>query len=406
MKVTSNNCDVTFSLLHDTKTIRAIIVIFSQYNAYNFLTYDKINLYYHERVVRDLKRISNLNNLDIMKFIAAILIVSIHTTPLLSLNETVSLAFENTIARVAVPFFFAASGFLFFGKISNSDHRNQTTKPAGSYWVKYTKRIAIIYLVWSLIYGVNDFYHSYQEQNQDLLRAILFYLRDLVFLGGHFHLWYFPALLFAVTALYFGIRMMTLNKLLLLSIGLYVIGMFGDAYFGVLGEDTVLSRFVLQYNELFGTTRNGLFFGLVYVVLGAYMYERRQTVRHSKPGLLFSLSIVGLILEVVLLNQFTVIRDCNMLLMLLPATYFLFQMLLHKKSPDWSIDFKLLRDSSLLIYCSHGMFLGLYSNILGDVAAHSFSWFALVFLTSLALSLLIMRLRSSEKTSRYVSVLY
>ncbi|GMK37657.1 hypothetical protein PCCS19_07110 [Paenibacillus sp. CCS19] len=352
-----------------------------------------------------MNRVNNLNNLDIMKFIAAILIVSIHTTPLLSLNETISLAFENTIARVAVPFFFAASGYLFFSKISTNDKRT-AAKSAGSYWAKYTKRIAVLYLVWSLIYGVYDIPHSYQEHDHDLLRAILIYLRDFIFLGGHFHLWYFPALLFAITALYFGIRMMSLSKLLLLSIGLYVIGMFGDAYFGVLGDDTVLSRLAIQYSEWFGTTRNGLFFGLVYVVLGAYMYERRVTVRYARPGLWFSLSIVGVIIEVVLLNQFIVIRDCNMVIMLLPATYFLFQMLLHKKSPNWSIDFKALRDSSLLIYCSHGMFLSLYSNALGDVKAHSLTWFALVFLSSLAMSLLIIRLRSSEKASRYVSVFY
>lgn len=351
-----------------------------------------------------MKSVTNLNNLDIMKFIAAILIVSIHTTPLLSLNETLSLAFENTIARIAVPFFFAASGYLFFGKIANNDSR--TAKSAVSYWAKYTKRIAGIYLIWSLIYGVYDVYHSYQKHDHDLLRGILFYLRDLIFLGGHFHLWYFPALLFAISALYFGIRLMSLSKLLLLSVGLYVIGLFGDAYFGVLGDDTVLSRIVLQYSDLFGTTRNGLFFGLVFVVLGAYMYERRLTVHHSRPGLLFSLSLVGLILEVVLLNQFTVIKDCNMLIMLLPATYFLFQMLLHKQSPNWSIDFKILRDSSLLIYCSHGMFLGLYSNVLGDVETHSFAWFTLVFLSSLAMALLIMRLRRSETANRYVSVLY
>ncbi|MBD3919834.1 acyltransferase [Paenibacillus sp. PR3] len=351
-----------------------------------------------------MKSVYNLNNLDIMKFIAAILIVSIHTTPLLSLNETLSLAFENTIARIAVPFFFAASGYLFFSKISNTNYR--TAKLADSYWVKYTKRIALIYLVWSVIYGVYDIQHSYQKHDHDLLRGILFYLRDFVLLGGHFHLWYFPALLFAITALYFGIRMMSLSKLLLVSIVLYVIGLFGDAYFGLLGDDTVLSRFMLHYFELFGTTRNGLFFGLVYVVLGACIYERGQKVRHSKPGLLFSISLVGLILEVVLLNQFTVIRDCNMLIMLLPTTYFLFQMLLHKQSPNWSIDFKLLRDSSLLVYCSHGMFLGLYSNVLGHVEAHSFAWFTLVFLSSLAMSLLIVRLRGSEITRRYVSILY
>ncbi|WP_164779601.1 acyltransferase [Paenibacillus kobensis] len=345
---------------------------------------------------------NNLNNLDIMRFIAAILVVSIHTTPLESLNSTLSLAFENTIARIAVPFFFAASGYLFFGKISNNDQRNQ----AGRYWMKYTKRIACIYLVWSLVYGGYDIYRSYQEQDHDLLRAILFYLRDFVLLGGHFHLWYFPALLFAVTALYFGIRWMSLPKLLLLSMGLYVIGLFGDAYFGVLGDDTVLSRFAQSYLDGFGTTRNGLFFGMVYVVLGAYMYDRRLTIRHTRPGTLFVLSAAGLILEVVLLNQFTVIRDCNMLLMLLPATYFLFQMLLHKQSPNWPIDFKLLRDSSVLIYCSHGMFLGLYSNWLGNGREHSFTWFALVFFTSLALSALIMSLKRSEKANRYAGVLY
>ena len=53
--------------------------------------------------------------IDIFKFIAAILVITIHTDPLLSISETANFIQVHYIARVAVPFFIVCTGF-FIGK--------------------------------------------------------------------------------------------------------------------------------------------------------------------------------------------------------------------------------------------------------------------------------------------------
>ena len=55
--------------------------------------------------------------LDVAKFISAFLVVCIHTGPLLDVDATGNFILVQILARLAVPFFFVASGFLFFRKL-------------------------------------------------------------------------------------------------------------------------------------------------------------------------------------------------------------------------------------------------------------------------------------------------
>ena len=49
--------------------------------------------------------------LDRFRLVAALLVVAIHTSPLLSLGETADFLLTRVAARVAVPFFLMTSGF-------------------------------------------------------------------------------------------------------------------------------------------------------------------------------------------------------------------------------------------------------------------------------------------------------
>ena len=62
--------------------------------------------------------IKQYNSIDLMKFIAAILIIILHTSPFQSYSKIISFGFRNIITIIAVPFFFCASGFLLFKKCS------------------------------------------------------------------------------------------------------------------------------------------------------------------------------------------------------------------------------------------------------------------------------------------------
>ena len=67
----------------------------------------------------------DFKGIDLIKFIMAIFVVAIHTHPFEGLSENVFIQFWNIIVRFAVPYFFIASGFLLFSKVSKA-HNNES----------------------------------------------------------------------------------------------------------------------------------------------------------------------------------------------------------------------------------------------------------------------------------------
>ena len=92
------------------------------------------------------------NNIDLAKFICAILIVLIHTSPFKDCSGNVAFYTSEVLARGAVPLFFAISGFLFFRKIIWENDKIKRCPANFHRLLHYSKHLFIIYLLWSCIY--------------------------------------------------------------------------------------------------------------------------------------------------------------------------------------------------------------------------------------------------------------
>ena len=57
------------------------------------------------------------NSIDLVKFICSLLIIVIHSQPLLEFSDAANYIFNSSVCRLAVPFFFMSTGFLVFRKI-------------------------------------------------------------------------------------------------------------------------------------------------------------------------------------------------------------------------------------------------------------------------------------------------
>ena len=143
--------------------------------------------------------------IDIVRFLCAFLVVAIHTAPFSSYHQTISNGFNNFLCRVAVPFYFGATGFFLCEKYKNSEFKF-------SYILPYLKKILIIYIAWTILY-LSKIILMIRTFEGGITAGIMERIKLTVFSGSIVHLWYFTALLFAVSFLAFLFsRQLSMNE--------------------------------------------------------------------------------------------------------------------------------------------------------------------------------------------------
>lgn len=255
-------------------------------------------------------------NLDIIRFLFAIIVLIAHMRPFLGYNYHLDIAFNNIISRICVPIYFITTGYFCAKKQRNNP----------DYIKQYIKAMLPVYIVWSILYipfGI-------EAISMMGIPKVAFPVALLVaffYIGTYYHLWYFPALFLALLVLdrwrkHFSLRSLLVIGLLLLCFGAT------ETYFGMLpdGLQYFLSTF---YFKIFYTTRNFLFFGLFYVTLGYVIGSKSVSyVSYCYLKLLFSCML--LVMEALILQSFDRL-DSNIMLACVPLTYYLFLILIHSK---------------------------------------------------------------------------
>ena len=229
--------------------------------------------------------------LNVMKFVMAIVVVAIHARPEMSLNSSVVRQIFGAIYSLAVPFFFMASGFLLFRKIS------LPLKEEGEQRIKsYLARICRLYLVWTIIYLPLTIYGFYIDGLSPVKAGVVF-LRNILLVGENYMswpLWYLLALIVSVGIIY-GLLKLTVSKNLIVVCGICM------ALIGV-GLDYCRESAFLQpvtdlYFSLFLKTRNGFFVGFLFVALGMWCASCERLPLWLAL-LLFFAGIVGLLFHI------------------------------------------------------------------------------------------------------------
>lgn len=283
--------------------------------------------------------------LDIMKFICALIVIIVHTSPLRPYSHLGNFILINVFGRFAVPFFFICAGYFV--------HVN-TIKYGSFYFKKYIWALIRLYLIWSIVYlpfGI-DWVRSNMDIPMYLMPAAL--LVGLFYSGTYFHLWYIPALLFSLIVVHwFSCRYHSYKVLLICGFLLLCLGAM-ETYYGVISNKFIIKVFD-QYIKIFFTTRNGLFYGLFYVACGYYLVGSERLKRIGHYGLL-TLLFFGLMVGEAFLLYDTNSLDFNFLIMAAPFTVYLFLFL--KELPcHLQLPYRKLQEYTTLYYFTHAMFL-------------------------------------------------
>lgn len=204
---------------------------------------------------------SRNTSIDIMRLVMAILVVSIHTEPLSEFHSVLGFFATEIIPRAAVPFFFAISGYYFYGK---QDLKSQ---------FKAIYKVVLLYCLVSVVFWATDFSMKVLCQEARVCANDIFgYLAGKKFgfliSGSWYHLWYFPALIYSMVICSVLQKLRLKNLIYPLSCILYIIGVIGCAYYAIAIQIPILK--VIYDNQFFEIIRRIFCMGFPFFSLGLF----------------------------------------------------------------------------------------------------------------------------------------
>ncbi len=348
----------------------------------------------------NLDKQTEYNAVDLAKFICAMLVITMHVAPF---GETdngilrlINYGIENWLARIAVPFFFVTSGFLLYRKSSLENFSLERTK-------LYVKKLIRLYIIWTLIYCPFKI-NSILTNEKGIVYGILAYCKDIVLVESYTHLWYFPALIFAVVVIsYLLSKKISLKKIVAVALCFYLIGLLAQSWFGIIKplqfNAPELWQFLKIIKKIIVTTRDGLFEGLLFVGMGAVFAFYGFELSRKKALIGFAASYFFMFIEAVLLKYFDFTRAYDMYLFLVPLTWFAFELVVNCRIPSNSEIFKTLRILSSLVFYIHlliSWLINKFFTVLGFDIEKNCLLFLLTASVSLAVSYAIYKLSNRK----------
>lgn len=316
--------------------------------------------------------------IDIFRIISAVLVVSIHTFPLKDIAPVFDFYLVKGLGRIAVPFFFMTTAYFYF------------LKPSKERLVKILKQYLVIYIIAIIIYFPINLYNLCYLQDNLLFNAI----KAITFDGTFYHLWYLPATVIGLIIVSMLHKYVSLKKGLVIVSVLYLIGLGGDSYYGLVNNVPVIKNF---YDIIFGFceyTRNGLFMAPLFLWLGKWLVSYQDSFKtiDLAAGLFVSMGLM--LIEVRVLRDLGFPRHDAMNLMLPIVMIFLYLSLFKYTGKRLT----LCKSLSLLIYILHPWVIVLVRIIskvtkVEELINNGLIHFIAVLVITLVLSLLIIGIR-------------
>jgi len=293
--------------------------------------------------------------IDFIKFFAILAVVIIHTFP--RDHQLGYFALDN-LSRFAVPYFFAASGYLFGIKIrKNPESLN--------YFKKYSIKILKIYVSWLLFYICYDVLRI-SASDGNLTQGLFRYFDDLTALNllyygqgtSGYQLWFVISLAWSISTLYLFYKMKQLNLLVIIGLFLNVAGLFGQSY----------SFFI----ELPVTSRDALFIGLFYTTLG-FCFSHPKSVRYSRSfsmetsALLIVFFLILQVIEGYWLEKILSAKHGEYFISTIPLTVFLFIFTIQNPQLGKGLWVSKIGAHSLGIYAVHVFVIDLVDMLLSNL---------------------------------------
>ena len=309
-------------------------------------------------------------SVDLGKLIASLLVVLIHV------NEAHTYIAEMlvfSLSKMAVPFFFIASGFFFHRGLERAEEKK-------GYVRKYVKKQLLLYFLWVLIYlyGIIKSYTNLYE-GKSVLYTVLIILRRIV-LCGYGVYWYILILAeSAIIIYYLGRNKQRKWLYIAISIGLLLAFVYDNRSVIPLFNNQICLRVNNAVYTIFSWSNNFIMKGVPFMGIGYIVYEKRDAIVHFGKSLYIAICCFLLATGI---NFYFYISDSRVeLFFIVQAVAFFIICITYEMSFSTAVSIR-FRELSSCIYFMHTFFIyyvldrlfGVYWNI-------ALKYFSAVFLS-------------------------
>ncbi|MDD5021042.1 MAG: acyltransferase [Endomicrobiaceae bacterium] len=314
-------------------------------------------------------------SLDIFRYFCALLVVAIHIHPFMDVNYSMGYLATQIIPRIAVPFFFVLSGYYFIQNLYNN-----------SSVFKTVRKIFIVYILWSVIYLSIYIFNSISN-SVPLIVIIKECMLKFFILGSYYHLWFFPALFFAMGTVFIAHKLKFLKLLFIISLIFYIIGCIGCSWYEIGNKITFLST-IINLHE-FNIIRRILFMGLPFFMVG-YLLNIFKTKYGSfinkKLMLILIITSICFLIEIFFVIKLGLQKNIILTFFLYPLLTILTIILLKNPLQKLqNIAYK-ARITSNFIYYSHPLiiiFISIIFQKIGITVKETLMYIVVCFITSM-----------------------
>ena len=199
-----------------------------------------------------------------MKFFFAVCIVALHAYAFDWLPKSVYFMIHKGVFRLAVPYFFVASGYFFALNLPDNCRNNGAKVDTARN--RYCRRILYPFIVFSIINTVQQCV-SVEMQNGWTVSVAVGLVKHVVFMpyGG---MWYLLASMVGIILLAEVIKRNRLHAGLVIGLVLYGFALLCNNYYFI-AQKTPLIGVVDGYLDWFVSPRNGVLTGFLFLAIGA-----------------------------------------------------------------------------------------------------------------------------------------
>ena len=297
-------------------------------------------MYMQKKITMDCSKIQNDKieycYVDYFKLIFAIIIVLHHTVQRYE-SSSVIVDIINLATQIAVPYYFVASAFFLF--------KDKLSKQRIS---RYIKRILGLYFFWTttlLPFRIPDIINSGFDLKTNMI-YFLKYVTIIIFIG-EYQLWYLIGTIWALSMILI-LGKIQCGKKIMITITAAMFILMQLINLKLLPDNILINGLLKIYWIIFGTTRNGIFVGFIYMSIGMYIGKFKKLQKLDSN--ILNLMMVGVIVLEIMVYNFCVDIQ-SWFIPVIVIVLFLFSINIKTNKVD-GLE-KIARSYSMLLYVSH-----------------------------------------------------